>query len=108
MFDFLLILKVSGAHLIIDMDGLPLSHVTHFTPSFAAASVEFVQRCVPCRLKGIHIINQPFIFNLVFAFFKPFFNVSYLLSIILQKSLVENFYTEQFLHCFFSKNFETE
>ncbi|XP_031786223.1 alpha-tocopherol transfer protein isoform X1 [Nasonia vitripennis] len=64
--------QVAGVRVIIDMDGLTLTHVTYFTPSFAAAVVEFVQRCLPCRLKGVHIINQPFIFNMVFAFFKPF------------------------------------
>jgi hypothetical protein len=28
---------------------------------------------VPLRIKGIHIVNQPKIFNMVFALFKPFF-----------------------------------
>ncbi|KAJ8684224.1 hypothetical protein QAD02_020016 [Eretmocerus hayati] len=64
--------QIAGVRVIIDMEGLSLSQVTYFTPSFAAAVVEFVQKCLPCRLKGIHIINQPFIFNMVFAFFKPF------------------------------------
>ncbi|XP_058795506.1 alpha-tocopherol transfer protein-like [Phymastichus coffea] len=64
--------QVAGVRVLIDMDGLTLTHVTYFTPSFAAAVVDFVQRCLPCRLKGVHIINQPFIFNMVFAFFKPF------------------------------------
>ncbi|CAB0043013.1 unnamed protein product [Trichogramma brassicae] len=64
--------QVCGVRVIVDMDGLSLSQVTHFTPSFAGAVAEFVQRCLPCRLKGIHIVNQPIIFNMVFAFFKPF------------------------------------
>lgn len=68
--------QVAGVRVIIDMEGLSLGQVTYFTPGFAAAVVEFVQRCLPCRLKGIHIINQPFIFNMVFALFKPFLHVS--------------------------------
>lgn len=27
---------------------------------------------VPARVKGIHVVNQPVIFNVVFNFFKPF------------------------------------
>ncbi|XP_014212886.1 alpha-tocopherol transfer protein-like [Copidosoma floridanum] len=64
--------QVSGVRVIIDMKGLSLSQVTYFSPKFASAIVDFVQRSLPCRLKGVHIINQSFVFDMVFAFFKPF------------------------------------
>ncbi|XP_066589162.1 alpha-tocopherol transfer protein-like isoform X2 [Prorops nasuta] len=64
--------QVSGIRAIIDMDGLSLSQVTYFTPSFASMVVEWVQKCLPSRIKGIHVINQPYVFKMVFAFFKPF------------------------------------
>ncbi|XP_003427226.1 alpha-tocopherol transfer protein-like [Nasonia vitripennis] len=64
--------QVSGVRVIIDMEGLSLGQVTYFTPGFASAIIEFVQRSLPCRLKGVHIVNQSFIFDMVFAFFKPF------------------------------------
>lgn len=31
-----------------------------------------LQESVPLRVKAIHIVNQPYIFNMVFALFKPF------------------------------------
>lgn len=69
------------------MDGLTLNHVTHITPSFAASVTDWVQRCLPCRLKGIHIVNQPFIFNMVYAIFKPFLLVR-ASTIIYQRVLI--------------------
>ncbi|XP_046402215.1 alpha-tocopherol transfer protein-like isoform X2 [Ischnura elegans] len=64
--------QVAGALAILDMDGLGLTHAYHFTPTFAARVVEWVQDCLPTRLKGVHIVNQPYVFNMIFALFKPF------------------------------------
>ncbi|XP_015174059.1 PREDICTED: alpha-tocopherol transfer protein-like isoform X2 [Polistes dominula] len=64
--------QIAGIEIIFDMNGLPFSHVPHITPRFAAMLAEFTQRCLPIRLKNVHIVNQPFIFNMVYAVFKPF------------------------------------
>ncbi|XP_030752411.1 alpha-tocopherol transfer protein-like isoform X3 [Sitophilus oryzae] len=64
--------QVCGAIVIFDMDGLSLSQVSKFTPSFAGKIVEWLQDSVPLRIKNIHIVNQPYIFKVVFALFKPF------------------------------------
>ncbi|KAI4501957.1 hypothetical protein M0802_002639 [Mischocyttarus mexicanus] len=45
--------QIAGAQVIIDANGLTLSHVTYITPRFAAMLVGWVQKCVPCRLKRI-------------------------------------------------------
>ncbi|XP_050309791.1 retinaldehyde-binding protein 1 isoform X1 [Anthonomus grandis grandis] len=64
--------QVCGAVVIFDMNGLSLSQTTKFTPSFAARIVEWLQDSVPLRIKNIHVVNQPYIFKMVFALFKPF------------------------------------
>ncbi|XP_037958509.1 alpha-tocopherol transfer protein-like isoform X2 [Teleopsis dalmanni] len=64
--------QISGAVVIFDMDGLSLQQTWQFTPPFAKRIVDWLQDSVPLRIKAIHIINQPKIFNVVFALFKPF------------------------------------
>ncbi|KAE8745718.1 hypothetical protein FOCC_FOCC007602 [Frankliniella occidentalis] len=64
--------QVCGAVVIFDMDGLSMQQVWQFTPPFAKRIVDWLQDSVPLRVKNIHIINQPYIFNMVFALFKPF------------------------------------
>ncbi|KOB70834.1 Uncharacterized protein OBRU01_14706 [Operophtera brumata] len=58
--------QINGVITIFDMKGLSFSHVMQFTPSYAKMD------CVPIRLKAVHIVNQPYIFNMLFALFKPF------------------------------------
>jgi hypothetical protein len=64
--------QVHGAIVIFDMNGLSLQQVWQFTPAFAKTIVDWLQDAVPLRIKAIHIVNQPKIFNVVFALFKPF------------------------------------
>ncbi|XP_003427228.1 clavesin-2 isoform X2 [Nasonia vitripennis] len=64
--------QIAGAIVIFDMDGLSLQQTMQFTPPFAKRIVDWLQDAVPLRIKNIHIVNQPYIFNMVFALFKPF------------------------------------
>ncbi|PZC81180.1 alpha-tocopherol transfer protein isoform X1 [Helicoverpa armigera] len=64
--------QICGAVVIFDMDGLSMQHVLQFTPSFANRIVDWLQEAIPLRIKGLYIINQPFIFEMVFKLFKPF------------------------------------
>eukprot|EP00099_Drosophila_melanogaster_P018813 NP_609967.1 uncharacterized protein Dmel_CG10237, isoform B [Drosophila melanogaster] len=64
--------QICGAVVIFDMDGLSLQQTWQFTPPFAKRIVDWLQDSVPLRIKAIHIVNQPKIFQVVFALFKPF------------------------------------
>lgn len=63
--------QVNGVVVIMDFDGLGMSQVMALSPSFSARLLSFIQDAMPLRLKEVHIVNQPFIFNMIWKIFKP-------------------------------------
>ncbi|XP_043527062.1 alpha-tocopherol transfer protein-like isoform X1 [Frieseomelitta varia] len=63
--------QIAGVVVIFDMDGLTLQQAWQFTPAIAKRIIDWLQDSVPIRVKNIHIVNQPYVFNMVFALFKP-------------------------------------
>lgn len=42
------------------------------TPAFSKRLLTFIQDAMPLRLKEVHFVKQPMIFNVVWNMFKPF------------------------------------
>lgn len=64
--------QVRGVVVIMDYDGLGMKQVRALSPSFSMKLLSFIQDAMPLRLKEVHMVKQPFIFNMVWTIFKPF------------------------------------
>lgn len=64
--------QIYGAVVIMDFDGLSMKQVVGLSPSFSMKLLNFIQDAMPLRLKEVHIVKQPFLFNMVWQMFKPF------------------------------------
>ncbi|XP_065292340.2 alpha-tocopherol transfer protein-like isoform X2 [Dermacentor albipictus] len=64
--------QVRGIVAIVDLKGLNVYHLPYYTPSVIRTLVSLVQDCFPLRLKKVYIINNPPIFDFLFAIAKTF------------------------------------
>ncbi len=56
----------------MDFEGLSLKQVKSMTVGATSRLLTFIQEAMPIRLKEVHFVKQPFIFNMVWALIKPF------------------------------------
>ncbi|XP_026756903.1 clavesin-1 [Galleria mellonella] len=64
--------QVRGCVVIMDYKDMGMAQVRAMSPSFSKRLLTFIQDAMPMRLKEVHFVNQPYVFNLVWALFKPF------------------------------------
>ncbi|XP_050039171.2 alpha-tocopherol transfer protein-like isoform X2 [Dermacentor andersoni] len=64
--------QIRGIVVIVDVKGLNVYHLPYYTPSVIRTLVSLIQECFPLRLKKIYIINNPPIFDFLFAIAKTF------------------------------------
>lgn len=63
--------QIYGTVVVMDYDGLSMKQVMGLTPSFNMKLLTFIQDAMPLRLKEVHVVKQPFLFNMVWQMFKP-------------------------------------
>ncbi|XP_075214786.1 alpha-tocopherol transfer protein-like [Lycorma delicatula] len=66
-------LQITGTITILDLQKLTLIQQARLvTPTCAWHLANVVQDKIPLRVKAVHVVNQPFYFNAIYAVFKPF------------------------------------
>ncbi|CAO1314626.1 unnamed protein product [Diamesa serratosioi] len=64
--------QINGVVVIMDFEGLSMKQIKALSPSFSKRLLTFIQEAMPLRMKEVHFVKQPFIFNMVWNLFKPF------------------------------------
>lgn len=64
--------QIRGIVVVVDLKGLGIYHLAHYTPSVIRTVVSLVQDVMPMRLKGIYFVNNPPIFDVFLAIVKLF------------------------------------
>jgi retinaldehyde-binding protein 1 len=64
--------QINGVVVIMDYEGLSLKQIKAITPAATKRLLTFIQEAMLVRLREVHFVKQPFIFNMVWTLFKPF------------------------------------
>ncbi|XP_017842120.2 alpha-tocopherol transfer protein-like isoform X2 [Drosophila busckii] len=68
--------QIVGGVAIFDMKSLALDHILHLSPGVAQKMIALLVTTMPIRTAALHIVNQNWLFNAAFKFFKPFLNAA--------------------------------
>ncbi|KAL7038752.1 hypothetical protein ACKWTF_009683 [Chironomus riparius] len=64
--------QICGCVVIYDFEGLGMKQIKSMSPSSIQRLLNFIQYAMPLRIKEIHFVKQPLIFEMVWALMKPF------------------------------------
>ncbi|KAL1398960.1 hypothetical protein pipiens_002306 [Culex pipiens pipiens] len=64
--------QLHGMKVIFDTEGLSMAQIAQNTPKHACMILDWAQKACPFRLRGVHVVNNSMLFNILFAIFKPF------------------------------------
>ncbi|XP_076456649.1 alpha-tocopherol transfer protein-like [Babylonia areolata] len=64
--------QVNGVTLLADMNEMGWEQAKNMSPFYARKVTTLLQEAFPARFKGLHYVNEPTFFDVVFAVIKPF------------------------------------
>jgi len=64
--------QIAGMVAVVDMAGFGLYHMMQMSVDYVKDMVAMVQNSFPIRFREIHIVNESYLFDMVFALVKPF------------------------------------
>ncbi|XP_048384392.1 alpha-tocopherol transfer protein [Stegostoma tigrinum] len=64
--------QLNGVKVIFDLCGWRFAHALQISPTVAKRIAAVVVDSFPLKVRGIHMINEPVLFDSVFVFIKPF------------------------------------
>ncbi|XP_048727428.2 alpha-tocopherol transfer protein-like isoform X1 [Ostrea edulis] len=64
--------QVNGVVMVMDLEGVGWAHAKSISPFYAKRAMSLLQDAFPARFKGIHYINEPAVFDYIFAIAKQF------------------------------------
>ncbi|KAM7351892.1 alpha-tocopherol transfer protein-like [Cochliomyia hominivorax] len=96
--------QINGLIYILDLQGLSFLQTFEFNPYAVKRILDYLQGNVPLRIKSFHIVNQPNIFQPIYAAAKPFFSKKHGSRIVLHgtnyKSLHEHISPDCLPECY--------
>jgi len=64
--------QVAGVVTVVDMTGFGLAQAMQVSVDYVRSVAAVIQNTFPLRFREIHVINESYLFDIVFALIKPF------------------------------------
>lgn len=74
--------QIAGISIIVDYEGLTLARIFGVSFGQLKQGLEYLQECIPVRVKAVHIVRQSYVFNILFMIARPF----------LKRKIIERFH----------------
>ncbi|KAK8766495.1 hypothetical protein V5799_006720 [Amblyomma americanum] len=66
------VVQTVGIVLLVDFSGFTADKLLSMSISLLRRALEYIQDCMPIRLKAVHVVKQSYAFDMLFALVRPF------------------------------------